>query len=124
MARSLLEFTGTVVELEKELIPKLRKARIVSEDSSMIVEMDLHEDLVVYEKGRRLKIGIFDGVPDYRDGIDLVMSAYHVSKRETGEREEHLFSAGGLLFKISLPKNVLNVAPLQKVYIKVEEKQE
>ncbi len=116
----LLEFEGIVEKVEKELIPKLHRAQIVSSDKSISVEMDLHEELVVYSQGERLRIGLYREVPEYREGEDLVMVAYHTAYRKVDEEtEEHLFSAGGLLFKIRLPSDRIEVEPLQKVYIKV-----
>ncbi len=119
---ALLEFRGVVERVEEELIPKLFKARIVSEDGRVAVEMDLHKELVVYSEGEKLLVGIYDSLPEYREGEDLVMRAYHVSTREAENAEgveEHLFSAGGLLFKISVPKGSLKVEPVQLVYIKI-----
>ena len=114
----LVSFEGEVVDVEKELIPKMFIARIRSSDGSYEVEMDTHSDLIVFEKGSRVLVEITRGVPDYRDGVDFVGRGTVVSKRVEGEKHATLISIGGLLFIIRTPKE-LPVLPTDKVYVKV-----
>ncbi len=128
---TVLEFTGTVEDLEKELIPKIYKARIVSDDGIYTVEMDLHEEVKVYPKGTRVRFRITKQIPDY-DPEDFVGKATLVSTRVrsvSGESEkevkykEYLLSIGGLIviLKIKGLEHDPQLKPLDKVYIHIKE---
>jgi len=116
----VVNFTGTVESVEKELIPRLYVGRIKSDNGEYLVEMDLHKDLKVYEPGTRVEVTVSRSTPNYQDGVDLVAKGTVVSIRNEGDYIAYLISIGGLLF-ILKSKKKLNLAPTEKLYIKVAE---
>jgi DNA-directed RNA polymerase subunit G len=118
MGEKLLSFTGSVVSVEKELIPKMYVARIVSDDGAYEVEMDTHEDLIVFKEGDRVEVEVSRDVPEYRDGVDFVGRGTVVSKRREKDKHAMLISIGGLLF-IVRTSSELPIMPTEKVYVKV-----
>jgi len=118
MGEKLVSFRGSVVSVEKELIPKMYITRIVSDDGSYEVEMDTHEDLIVFRGGDQVEVEVSREVPQYRDGIDFVGRGTVISKRAEGGKHATLISIGGLLFIVRTP-NELPILPTEKVYVKV-----
>ncbi|MET1101252.1 MAG: DNA-directed RNA polymerase subunit G [Pyrodictiaceae archaeon] len=121
--KAIVEFTGKVKDVERELIPRLYKAHIVSARGDYEVYMDLHEDLVMYNVGDKLLVGLYRDLPSYVNGVDLVMRARLVSRKESEGSYTYLFSAGGLLFMLTSKRRELELEPLQLVYIKVSRKE-
>ncbi len=117
---TVVNFTGTVESVEKELIPRLYIGRIKSDNGEYLVEMDLHKDLKVYEPGTRVEVTISKTMPNYKDGVDLVAKGTVVSIRNDGDYTAYLISIGGLLF-ILKSKKKLDLAPTEKLYIKITE---
>ena len=117
---TIVNFTGIVESVEKELIPKLYIGRIRSDDDEYLVEMDLHKDLKVYEPGTRVEVTISKSTPGYQDGVDLVARGTVVSTRSEGGYTAYLVSIGGLLFVLRSKKK-LDLAPTEKLYIKISE---
>jgi DNA-directed RNA polymerase subunit G len=114
----LLSFRGSVVSVEKELIPKMYITRIVSDDGSYEVEMDTHEDLITFKEGDRVEVELSRDIPQYRDGVDFVGRGTVVSKRVQNSKHATLISIGGLLFIVKTPEE-LPILPTEKVYVKV-----
>jgi DNA-directed RNA polymerase subunit G len=114
----IVKFTGTVEDIEKELIPRLFIARIRSDDSEYIVEMDMHKDLILFNKGSRVEVVLSRATPSYKDGIDFVGVGTVVSKRKEDDTTAFLISIGGLLFKIKSRKE-LSLEPTERIYVKV-----
>lgn len=119
MSTAIVAFKGTVVSVERELIPKMYIARIRSDDGAYEVEMDTHEDLIVFREGEAVEVVVSKSVPEYRDGVDFVGRGTVVSKRKEGDnRYAVLISIGGLLF-IVRSSSELPIMPTEKVYVKV-----
>ena len=116
----VVNFTGVVESIEKELIPRLYIGRIKSDNGEYLVEMDIHKDLKTYEPGTRVEVTISRTTPNYQDGVDLVAKGIVVSIRNEGDYTAYLVSIGGLLF-ILKSKKKLSLAPTEKLYIKITE---
>ncbi|RUM46619.1 MAG: hypothetical protein DSY37_04845 [Hyperthermus sp.] len=115
----LLEFKGRVVDSRRQLIPGMLITRIESDDGKVTLEMDTHEELIVFHRGQEVEVYISRTKPEYREEIDYVVHATLASLKEAGEGENaYLFSAGGLLFMLRTPLK-LDVKPTEKVFIKV-----
>ncbi|BEP18589.1 hypothetical protein PYJP_19410 [Pyrofollis japonicus] len=115
----IVKFTGIVEDIEKELIPRLFIARIKSDDNEYIVEMDMHKDLILFNKGSRVEVVLSRSTPSYRDGVDFVGVGTVVSKRKEDDNSiAFLVSIGGLLFKIKSRKE-LDLEPTERIYVKI-----
>ncbi|ABM80331.1 DNA-directed RNA polymerase subunit G [Hyperthermus butylicus] len=115
---AIVAFEGTVVSVEPELIPKLYVTRIKSNNGEYEVEMDTHSELIVFKEGDNVLVELSRSVPEYRDGVDFVGRGTVVSIKRDGETYAALISMGGLLFIIRSRKE-LDLAPVEKVYVKV-----
>ncbi len=120
MSGPLLDFRGKVVEVRKQLIPKMYVTVVEDDSGKARIEFDTHQDLVVYREGERLQVTISKEVPEYREGEDYVVRATLVSTRQNeGGGSAYLFSAGGLLFIVELREGSLDVIPTEKYFIRI-----
>ncbi len=120
MTKPLLEFRGRVVSIERELIPKMHLCRIESDDKKIIVEMDLHEDIVLYNIGDELYFALYRENPVYIEGKDFVGKATVASIKEGEDKYSILLSIGGLLTVIHISKSIkLELTPTEKIYLVV-----
>ena len=122
----LLSIVGRVLEVAKGYIPRVDVARIVSEDGSITITMDVHKDIRVFDEGDTIELSLFNKEPEYVYGVDLCAKAIVVAIRDIDERNAKLtLSIGGLLLIIQGSKNIIseeNFKPLMELYIRIKRK--
>ena len=122
----LLSIVGRVLEVAKGYIPRVDVAKIVSEDGSITITMDVHKDIRVFDEGDTIELSLFNKEPEYVYGVDFCAKAIVVAIRDIDERNAKLtLSIGGLLLIIQGSKNIIseeNFKPLMELYIRIKRK--
>lgn len=118
MAEPLLKAKARVIDVRKQVIPRMYAVTAETEDGT-VFEFDSHEDLVTYKVGDELNIELSRDIPEYRDGIDFVGRGTVASIREEDNRLSVLISIGGLLFIVRTAPGKLQLKPTEKVYVKI-----
>ncbi len=112
-----LEIQGRVVEVRKQVIPKMYTVTLETEEGDL-VEFDAHEDLVVYKAGEKLSFTLSKSLPEYNEEMDFVGRGTIASVRREDDKLKILVSVGGLLFMITTSKDFA-AKPTEKFYIKI-----
>lgn len=118
MSELVYSGTGVIVDVRKQVIPKMYVATFTDKENNVTIEFDVHEDLVIYKQGQKVSIAISKTLPEYRDGVDYVARAVVASIKREEETFKYLLSAGGLLFMVTSPRE-LPLAPMERVYVRV-----
>jgi DNA-directed RNA polymerase subunit G len=113
--------SGIIENVRKQLIPKMYVATFVDKENNVIIEFDVHEDLVVYKPGQKVSVTISKSLPEYKEGEDYVVHATVAAIKKEENKFKYLLSAGGLLFVVTT-ENELQLTSTEKVYVKVSEK--
>ena len=111
---------GIIENVRKQLIPKMYVATFVDKENNVIIEFDVHEDLVVYKPAQKVSVTISKSLPEYKEGEDYVVHATVAAIKREENKFKYLLSAGGLLFVV-ITENELQLTPTEKVYVKVSE---
>jgi len=111
---------GVIENVRKQLIPKMYVATFVDKENNVIIEFDVHEDLVVYKPAQKVSVTISKSLPEYKEGEDYVVHATVAAIKREDNKFKYLLSAGGLLFVV-ITENELQLTPTEKVYVKVSE---
>lgn len=113
-------YEGVVKNVEKSLIPQVLIATVESPDVK--TTFDIHKMLKNFEVNDRVRITISKVRPNFKEGVDLVMKGYVVSKK-AGEGVYKLIISlwGFLLIVESKSDAIYNLFDyMDEIYFKVE----
>jgi len=123
----MLTLNGIVKSVEKSRIPRVVIADI--ECGKTKIRLDLVKDLLIFREGDSVDITLSRTCPPYREGVDLVMWGYVMSKKkvrsaEGGEvRVKHkiLVSFWGYLMVMETEDDKLanKFSIMDKIYLKI-----
>ena len=121
----LIEAEGIVRKIEKSLIPKVYILSIDCDEIS--IKLDLVKDLLIFDEGDRVDVLISHEKPKFKEGQDLVIWGYVLSKKKTLSSEKPnklLISLWGYLLVIeTLRSDIIDAFDyLDKVYFKLSKK--
>ena len=121
----LIEAEGMVKKIEKSLIPKVYILSIDCDEIS--IKLDLVKDLLIFDEGDRVNVLISHEKPKFKEGQDLVIWGYVLSKKKTlsGEKPNKLLISlwGYLLVIETLRSDIIDAFDyLDKVYFKLSKK--
>ncbi len=121
----LIEAEGIVKKIEKSLIPKVYILSIDCDEIS--IKLDLVKDLLIFDEGDRVDVLISHEKPKFKEGQDLVIWGYVLSKKKTLSSEKPnklLISLWGYLLVIeTLRSDIIDAFDyLDKVYFKLSKK--
>lgn len=116
-----MEYEGIVKNIEKSLIPQVYIASI--ENPEVKTLFDIHKSLMVFKLNDVVRVTISKVKPQYKDGVDLVMSGYVIGKKSIGkELYKVLISLWGYLLIIETKnEDVFKLFNyMDEVYFKLE----
>lgn len=116
----LISYEGVVKSIEKSLIPQV--IIVTVENPEIKLTFDMHKMLKVFDLNDMVRVTLSRGRVDFREGVDLVMKGYVISKKEDGEVKKILISLWGFLAVLEFKRNdIFNVFNyMDEVYFKVE----
>ncbi len=121
MVHGYVEYEGIVRGIEKSLIPQVYIVSIENPDAKTL--FDIHKSLMVFKLNDLVKVTISKVKPQYREGVDLVMSGYVISKKSVSkELYKILISLWGFLLIIETKNKDLFkfLNYMDEVYFKLE----
>ncbi|MCS7107872.1 MAG: DNA-directed RNA polymerase subunit G [Sulfolobales archaeon] len=115
-----VSFEGFVKSIDKSLIPQV--IIVTVENPEVKATFDVHKTLKNFDLNSKVRITISKGKPAYKEGVDLVMRGYVISKKVGEGVYKVLYSLWGFLLIIeSRSDSIYKVFDyMDEVYFKVE----
>jgi len=118
----LIEAKGVIKKIERSVIPKVYILTIDCGDA--VIKLDLVKDVLLFNEGDKVDIVISRDLPQFREGVDLVIWGYVLSKKKALSKEKPsklLISLWGYLVVIeTMQDNIIDAFNyLDKVYFKM-----
>ncbi len=113
-------YEGVVKSVERSLIPQVFIITVRSHDAE--ITFDIHKMLKNFEVNDKVRITLSKGRPVFREGVDLVMRGYVMSKGVEGGVYQLLISLWGFLLIVeSNSDTAYNLFDyMDEVYFKLE----
>lgn len=117
---SYITYEGVVKSVDKSLIPYIYVVTIESPDIKTV--FDIHKMLKIFDLNDKVKITISKSIPNFKEGVDLVIKGYVIAKKYEGNINKLLISLWGFLLVIeSKLKSILDLFDyMDEVYFKLE----
>jgi hypothetical protein len=117
---SYITYEGVVKSVDKSLIPYIYVVTIESPDIKTV--FDIHKMLKIFDLNDKVKITISKSIPNFKEGVDLVIKGYVIAKKYEENINKLLISLWGFLLVIeSKLKSILDLFDyMDEVYFKLE----
>ncbi len=120
MGMSYITYEGVVKSVDKSLIPHIYIITIENPDIKTV--FDIHKMLKIFDLNDKVKITISKSMPNFKEGVDLVIKGYVITKKYEENINKLLISLWGFLLVIeSKLKSILDLFDyMDEVYFKLE----
>jgi DNA-directed RNA polymerase subunit G len=117
---SYITYEGVVKSVDKSLIPHIYIITIENPDIKTV--FDIHKMLKIFDLNDKVKITISKNMPNFKEGVDLVIKGYVIAKKYEENIYKLLISLWGFLLVIeSKLKSILDLFDyMDEVYFKLE----
>jgi hypothetical protein len=117
---SYITYEGVVKSVDKSLIPHIYIITIENPDIKTV--FDIHKMLKIFDLNDKVKITISKSMPNFKEGVDLVIKGYVIAKKYEENINKLLISLWGFLLVIeSKLKSILDLFDyMDEVYFKLE----
>ncbi|MEM0454163.1 MAG: DNA-directed RNA polymerase subunit G [Sulfolobales archaeon] len=115
-----VSFDGLVKSIDKSLIPQVLIVTVENPEAK--ITFDIHKMLKNFELNSKVRISISKNKPNFKEGVDLVMRGYVISKKVGEGVYKLLISLWGFLLIIeSRNESIHNLFDyMDEIYFKVE----